>query len=52
MNHFDRYMQHFSEVEGWFQTPAIASGDSLLSYQHERKISATCLRSACGKENL
>jgi hypothetical protein len=43
MNHFDRYMQHFSEVEGWFQTPAIAIWDSLLSYQHERKISGNML---------
>ena len=43
MKHFDEYMKHFSEVEGWFQTPAIAIWDSLLSYQEEQRISGNMI---------
>ena len=43
MKRFDEYMKHFSDVEGWFQTPAIAIWDSLLSYQQERNISGNLL---------
>ena len=31
MKRFDDYMKHFSEVDGWFQTQAIAIWDTLLS---------------------
>jgi hypothetical protein len=43
MKCFDEYMKHFSDIEGWFQTPAIAIWDSLLSYQQERQISGNLL---------
>ncbi len=43
MKRFDQYMQHFSDVEGWFQAPAIAIWDSFLSYQQEQKISGNLL---------
>jgi len=31
MKRFDEYMKHFSNVDGWFQKPAIAILESLLS---------------------
>jgi hypothetical protein len=43
MKRFDDYMKHFSEVDGWFQTPAIAIWDTLLSYQQEHGISGNLL---------
>jgi len=43
MKRFDDYMKHFSDVEGWFQTPAIAIWDSLLSYQQEQGISGNLI---------
>jgi len=43
MKRFDEYMKHFSDVDGWFQTPAIAIWDSLLSYQQEQRISGNLL---------
>jgi len=43
MKRFDEYMKHFSEVEGWFQTPAIAIWDSLLSHQEEQRISGNMI---------
>src|SRR5580704_13176347 len=43
MKCFDEYMKHFSNVDGWFQTPAIAIWDSLLSYQQEQRISGNLL---------
>ena len=43
MKRFDEYMKHFSEVEGWFQTPAIAIWDSLLSYQEGQRISGNMI---------
>ena len=38
MKRFDQYMQHFADLDGWFQTPAIAIWDSFLSYQQEQKV--------------
>ena len=43
MNRFDDYMKHFSNLEGWFQTPAIAIWDSLLSYQLQQHITGNLL---------
>ena len=39
MRQFEKYMEHFSEVPGWFEEPAIALWDSLLTFQkqHQRK---------------
>lgn len=38
MRQFEAYMRHFSEVPGWFEKPAIALWDSLLSAQHQHGI--------------
>lgn len=43
MTRFDEYMQHFADVEGWFQTPAVAIWDSLLGYQQTQRISGNLL---------
>jgi hypothetical protein len=43
MKHFDEYMKHFSGIDGWFQTPAVAIWDSLLNYQAEKQISGNLL---------
>ena len=43
MKRFDQYMQHFADLDGWFQTPAIAIWDSLLSYQQEQRITGNLL---------
>jgi hypothetical protein len=43
MKRFDQYMQHFADLDGWFQTPAIAIWDSFLSYQQEQKVTGNLL---------
>jgi hypothetical protein len=35
MRYFERYMENFSEVQGWFEEPAIALWDCLLSLQEQ-----------------
>ena len=35
MRQFDKYMEHFSDVPGWFEQPAIALWDSLLTFQKQ-----------------
>ena len=50
MKRFDEYLQHFSDVDGWFQTPAIAIWDSLLSYQQEHRISGKSAKIGAGRE--
>jgi hypothetical protein len=51
MKRFDDYMKHFSDVEGWFQTSAIAIWDSLLSYQQEQGFSGNLLEIGVGRES-
>ena len=52
MKRFDQYMQHFADLDGWFQTPAIAIWDSLLSYQQEQRITGNLLEIGVWKGSL
>lgn len=38
MRKFEDYTKHFSDLQGWFQPPAIAIWDALLDYQEKQGI--------------
>ncbi|MDH3444128.1 MAG: class I SAM-dependent methyltransferase [Deltaproteobacteria bacterium] len=43
MGHFEKYLQQFASVDGWFPKPAIAIWDILLTYQREHGIKGNLL---------
>jgi hypothetical protein len=36
MRQFEKYMEHFGDVPGWFEKPSVALWDALLARQTER----------------
>jgi len=43
MRKFDDYMKYYSNLQGWFQLPAIATWDALLNYQDQDHITGNLM---------